>query len=77
MTDKEKLEVALKFLKQLTIDVEFISNCLTEQAYNPINYGCPIKVPDCTNCIFYIESLTGCCYHNLKEIKNFLSSCEE
>ena len=77
MTDREKLKIALEFLKQLSTDIEFIGDCLTEQAYKPITYGCPMKVPDCTVCIFYKESLAGCYYCNLKEIKDFLKSCEE
>lgn len=69
-----QLFVATTLLKQIADDMETVGNKLTENAYNSTCF----MSESCNNsCLFYVESLAGCCYKHLKEIKDFLKSLED
>lgn len=69
-----QLLVATTLLKQISNDMEIVGDKLTENAYNST---CSMSESCDTSCLFYMESLAGCYYKHLKEIKDFLKSLEE
>ena len=69
-----QLLVATTLLKQIAGDMETVGDKLTENAYNST---CPMSESCNTSCLFYVESLAGCYYKHLKEIKDFLKSLED
>lgn len=71
-----RLLVATTLLKQISDDMEIVGDKLTEGAYNSTNPTCSMS-ESCDTCLFFIESLAGCYYKHLKEIKDFLKSLEE
>lgn len=72
-----QLLVATTLLKQISNDMEIVGDKLTENAYNAYNSTCSMSESCDTSCLFYMESLAGCYYKHLKEIKDFLKSLEE
>lgn len=72
-----QLLVATTLLKQISNDMEIVGDKLTEAAYNSTNPTCSMSESCDTSCLFYMESLAGCYYKHLKEIKDFLKSLEE
>lgn len=69
-----QLLVATTLLKQIAGDMETVGDKLTENAYNST---CSMSESCNTSCLFYVESLAGCYYKHLKEIKDFLKSLED
>jgi len=73
-----QLLVATTLLKQIAGDMETVGDKLTEACYSSPNFACPMNESACdSSCMFYIETLAGCYYKHLKEIRDFLKSLEE
>ena len=72
-----QLLCATALLKQISNDMEIVGDKLTEACYSLPNFACPLSESACdSSCMFYMETLAGCYYRHLKEIKDFLKRLE-